>query len=46
MKPKERVMCALSGGQPDRVPFCEGNIAANIAQALARCSPHPTKPEP
>jgi uroporphyrinogen decarboxylase len=35
MKPRERVMCALSGGQPDRVPFCEGNIAANIARALA-----------
>jgi uroporphyrinogen decarboxylase len=35
MKPKERVMCALSGEQPDRVPFCEGNIAANIAQALS-----------
>jgi uroporphyrinogen decarboxylase len=35
MKPKERVMCALSGEQPDRVPFCEGSIAANIAQALS-----------
>jgi uroporphyrinogen decarboxylase len=35
MKPKERVMCALAGEQPDRVPFCEGNIAANIARALA-----------
>lgn len=35
MRPKERVMCALSGGQPDRVPFCEGNIAANVARALA-----------
>ena len=28
-------MCALAGDQPDRVPFCEGNIAANIARALA-----------
>jgi hypothetical protein len=28
-------MCALAGGQPDRVPFCEGNIAANIARSLA-----------
>ena len=35
MNSKERVMCALSGDQPDRVPFCEGSIAANIAQALA-----------
>jgi uroporphyrinogen decarboxylase len=35
MNSKERVMCALSGEQPDRVPFCEGNIAANIARALA-----------
>jgi uroporphyrinogen decarboxylase len=35
MKPKERVMCALAGEQPDRVPFCEGNIAANVARALA-----------
>jgi uroporphyrinogen decarboxylase len=35
MKPKERVMCALAGDQPDRVPFCEGSIAANVARALA-----------
>ncbi len=35
MKARERVLCALAGGQPDRVPFCEGNIAANIARALA-----------
>ena len=35
MNSKERVLCALSGEQPDRVPFCEGNIAANVAQALA-----------
>jgi uroporphyrinogen decarboxylase len=35
MKPRERVMCALAGEQPDRIPFCEGNIAANIARALA-----------
>jgi len=35
MKPKERVMCALAGEQPDRVPFCEGSIAANVSRALA-----------
>jgi uroporphyrinogen decarboxylase len=35
MKPRERVMCALAGEQPDRIPFCEGNIAANIARALS-----------
>ena len=35
MTARERVMCALSGDQPDRVPFCEGNIAANVARALA-----------
>lgn len=28
-------MCALSGGQPDRVPFCEGNIHQKIARAVA-----------
>ena len=35
MKPRERVMCALAGEQPDRVPFCEGSVAANVARALA-----------
>lgn len=35
MKPFERVMCALAGQQPDRVPFCEGSVAANVARALA-----------
>ena len=35
MNSRERVMCALSGGQPDRVPFCESNVHANIAKALA-----------
>jgi uroporphyrinogen decarboxylase len=28
-------MCALEGGQPDCVPFCEGHIAANIAREIA-----------
>lgn len=36
MNSRERVMCALAGEQPDRVPFCEGSVAANIARALAR----------
>lgn len=35
MKPRERVLCALAGEQPDRVPFAEGSIAANVARALA-----------
>lgn len=35
MKSRERVMCALAGEQPDRVPFCEGSVAANVARALA-----------
>jgi uroporphyrinogen decarboxylase len=35
MKPRERVMCALAGEQPDRVPFCEGSVAPNVARALA-----------
>jgi uroporphyrinogen decarboxylase len=35
MQSKERVMCALAGEQPDRVPFCEGSVAANVARALA-----------
>ena len=35
MNSKERVMCALAGEQPDRVPFCESGIAANIGRAIA-----------
>jgi len=35
MKPKERVMCALAGEQPDRVPFCESSVAANVAREIA-----------
>jgi len=35
MKPKERVLCALAGKQPDRVPFCEGSVAANIARSIS-----------
>lgn len=35
MTSKERVMCALAGEKPDRVPFCEGHIAANIAREVA-----------
>ncbi|MBN1315115.1 MAG: hypothetical protein JXA42_06590 [Anaerolineales bacterium] len=36
MKPRERVLCALSGDQPDRVPFIEGSVEQNIGQALAK----------
>lgn len=35
MNSRERVMCALAGEQPDRVPFCEGSVAPNVARALA-----------
>jgi uroporphyrinogen-III decarboxylase len=35
MRPRERVLCALSGGQPDRIPFCEASVAPNIGRALA-----------
>ena len=35
MQSKERVMCALAGEQPDRVPFCESSVAANVARALS-----------
>ncbi|MGD8457634.1 MAG: uroporphyrinogen decarboxylase family protein [Anaerolineales bacterium] len=35
MNSKERVMCALAGEKPDRVPFCEGSVAPNIARVLA-----------
>ena len=35
MNSRERVMCALAGEQPDRVPFCEGAVALNVAQSLA-----------
>ena len=35
MNSRERVMCALAGDQPDRVPFCEGSVAANVARAMA-----------
>ena len=31
---RERVLCALAGEQPDRVPFCEGSVAPNIGRAL------------
>lgn len=35
MTPRERVLCALAGDQPDRVPFCEGSVAPNVARALS-----------
>jgi uroporphyrinogen decarboxylase len=33
-KPRDRVLWALSGLQPDRVPFCEPPIAQNVCQSL------------
>ncbi len=35
MEPRERVMCALAGGQPDRVPFCENSVDPTVARAIA-----------
>jgi uroporphyrinogen decarboxylase len=35
MNSRERVLCALAGEQPDRVPFCEASVAPNVARALA-----------
>ncbi|MHC4872554.1 MAG: uroporphyrinogen decarboxylase family protein [Planctomycetota bacterium] len=34
MSRRERVMCALSGGKPDVVPFAEQFVAGNIPQQL------------
>lgn len=34
MTSKERVLCALSGGQPDRVPFAEHQIDEPVLNAL------------
>jgi len=36
MKPRDRVMCTLAGEQPDRIPFCEGSVAQNIARILVQ----------
>lgn len=35
MNSRERVMCALAGEQPDRVPFCEGSVDAAVAREIA-----------
>lgn len=35
MNSRERVMCALAGEQPDRVPFCESSVDARIARAIS-----------
>ena len=45
MKPRERALCALAGEQPDRVPFCEGSVAANVAQAIAGSDHEPSERE-
>ena len=34
MSPRERVLCALSGGEPDVVPFAEQFVAGTIPQRL------------
>jgi len=35
MNSRERVMCALAGEQPDRVPFCEGSVDQAVARELS-----------
>lgn len=35
MNSRERVMCALAGEQPDRVPFCEGSVDDAVAREIA-----------
>ena len=34
MTSRERVLCALQGGTPDRVPYCESSIDEGIARQL------------
>ena len=34
MTPRERVLCALGRGEPDRVPYCEANIDPMVATKL------------
>ena len=34
MSPRERVLCALRGGTPDRVPFAEQFVGGTIPQQL------------
>jgi uroporphyrinogen decarboxylase len=35
MTPRERFLCALNRGTPDRVPYCEVAVSASILQALS-----------
>ena len=35
MTPKERILCALSGGTPDRVPYCEVGVSDRVIRALS-----------
>ena len=35
MNSRERVLCVLSGGTPDRVPFCEASVDQGVAQQIA-----------
>ena len=34
MNPRERVLAALNGEEPDRVPYCELGIDRSLAQKL------------
>ncbi|MDD5596809.1 MAG: hypothetical protein PHV82_02625 [Victivallaceae bacterium] len=34
MSSRERVLTALNGGEPDRTPFCEQNIAQNVLMSI------------
>ncbi len=35
MTSRERMLCALSGGQPDRVPYAEVGVAGRVLEALS-----------
>lgn len=35
MTSRERILCALAGGQPDRVPYAEVGVAARVVEQLS-----------
>ena len=40
MTSRERLMCALSGGTPDRVPYCEVGVSGRIVSSLTGGNEH------
>jgi uroporphyrinogen decarboxylase len=44
MTSRERLLCALSGGRPDRVPYAEVGVAGRVIEQLAHGGP-PAKAE-